>query len=137
MPKDPLRLRIKFTTASIAKHLVAPEDPSKLTTIYDTEITGFGAYRTSARPGSYFVQYRVNRKQRKAIIAKVNEMHVADARDEAARLKLAARQGVDLIAERKVEIEQSKTLGEAYDDYLQTLKRKKCSHKTFSGYDTN
>lgn len=131
------RVRVKMTTASVAKHLVAPDDPRRPTMIYDTELSGFGAYRASARPGSYFIHYRVNRQQRKKVIARVNEINVADARDEAARIKLAARQGTDLLAERKLEADQAKTLGEAYAEYLELLKRRNASPRTFEGYEMN
>lgn len=129
--------RIKMTTASVAKHLVVPDNPKKPTIIYDTELAGFGAYRVSDRPGSYFVHYRVNGQQRKKVIGKANEINVADARDEAARIKLAARQGQDLLAERKLEADQAKTLGEAYIDYLEVLKRRDASSRTIQGYAMN
>ncbi|WP_161599926.1 integrase arm-type DNA-binding domain-containing protein, partial [Halococcus hamelinensis] len=106
---------------------MAPDDPRTPTMIYDTELSGFGAYRASTRPGSYFIHYRVKRQQRKKVIARVNEINVADARDEAARIKLAARQGTDLMAERKLEADQAKTLGEAYAEYLEVLKRRNAS----------
>lgn len=130
-------LRIKLTTAAINKYLVPPIDSNAPTMVYDSELSGFGVYRTSERAGSYFVHYRVHKKQKKKVIARVNEMNVADARDEAAKIKLAARQGNDLVAERIVLNEQDKTLGAAYEEYLQMLKRKKRSAKTLSGYDTN
>jgi len=77
---------------------MVPEDTRKPTAIYNTELSGFGAYRITDRPGSYFVQYRLHKKQKKTVIGRVNEINVADARDEAARIKLAARQGTDLLA---------------------------------------
>lgn len=130
-------LRIKLTTATITKHLIPPGDPSKPTTIYDTELAGFGAYRVSDRPGSYFVHYRIHKQQRKKVIGRINEINVADARDEAAKIKLAARQGSDLMAERRLEADQAKTLGEAYSEYLEVLTRRNASPRTFEGYEMN
>ncbi len=123
-----------MTTAAVAKHLLVPHDPRRPTMIYDTELSGFGAYRITERPGSYFVHYRVNGRQRKKVIARVNEINVADARDEAARIKLAARQGQDLLAERQRKADQEKTLGQAYVEYLEVLKRRNSSPRTIGGY---
>lgn len=130
-------LRIKLTTATITKYLIPPGDPNKPTTIYDTELAGFGAYRVSDRPGSYFVHYRIHKQQRKKVIGRINEINVADARDEAAKIKFAARQGSDLMAERRLEADQAKTLGEAYSEYLEVLKRRNASPRTFEGYEMN
>ena len=124
-----------MTKASVAKHLVAPDDPRRPTMTYDTELSGFGAYRASARPGSYLIHYRVNRQQGKKVIASVNEINVADAHDEAARIRLAARQGTDLVADRKLEADQVKTLGEAYAEYLEVPKRRNASSRAFEGYE--
>lgn len=79
----------------------------------------------------------MNKKQKKKTIARVNEINVVDARDEAARIKLAARQGMDLIAERQRQADQDKTLGDAYAEYLEMLTRKKASPRTMEGYEQN
>ncbi len=81
--------RMKLTNAVIAKYLIPPTEGISQTTIYDTEVIGFGAYRTSEKPGKYFCQFRIGGRQRKKTIAPVTEMSVADARDEAITLKTA------------------------------------------------
>lgn len=128
-------LKIKLTTASLAKHLVPPSDPKKPTVIHDSELSGFGVYRSSDRPGSYFLHYRCNKRQRKTVLGRTNELNVANARDEAARIKLEARRGNDVIAERKLEQDQAKTLGEAYQEYQHLLMKKGSSPRTIEGYE--
>ena len=62
----PTSLKLKLTTAAIQKHLVPPLTAGKPTVLYDTEVTGFGAYRTSAKmPGSFFIHFRIGKRMRK------------------------------------------------------------------------
>ena len=126
--------KIKLTTASLAKHLVPPIDSRKPTTLYDSELAGFGAYCTSDRPESYFFHYRFNKQQRKTVIGRTNELNVADARDEAASIKLEARRGNDLLAERRLQRDRAKTLGQVYEEYLELLFKKGSSYRTIEGY---
>ncbi|HCR66529.1 tyrosine-type recombinase/integrase [Oceanicaulis sp. UBA2681] len=71
------------------------------------------------------------------MIARVSEISVADARAEAIELKLAGRKGEDLIQARRLAAERGLTLGDAYPPYLEALKRKGGSPRTFSQYKSN
>lgn len=130
-------LRMKLTNAVIAKHLLTPSAGASQTVIYDTDIAGFGVYRNSERPGSYFCHFRVGEKQRKKTIARVTEMSVNDARDEARLLKVAARRGQDIIQERKRAVERGIDLSQAYASFVRALHRKGGSKNTLDIYGQN
>lgn len=92
-------------------------------------------YRNSSGPGSYFVHYRVNGRQRKKTLGRISELNVTDARFKAAQIKLAAREGRDIIQERRRESEAAITLAQAYQGYLQMLERKDRASRTFEQCD--
>lgn len=129
--------RIKLTNASITKHLTAPTGKVKQSSLYDTEIPGFGVYRNATGPARYFVHFRVGSRQRKKMIGLVTEMSLSDARAEAGALKVAARQGRDVIQERKQELQRGITLCEAYSAFLHALERKGGSPRTVHNYQQN
>lgn len=129
--------RIKLTNANIARYLTSPPDGVKQSTLYDTEIPGFGVYRNVTGPARYFVHFRVGQRQRKKMTGLVTEMSLSDARAEAGVLKVAARQGRDVIQERKEELQRGISLGEAYLAFMDALERKGGSPRTIKGYSQN
>ena len=129
--------RLKLTSAAITKYLVPPPPGQRQTVLYDTEIPGFGIYRNGQAPGRFFVHFRVGMRQRKKMIGLVTEVSLADARAEAASLKVAARQGRDIIHERKLALERGITLLEAYTAFMDALERKGGSQNTIDNYEQN
>lgn len=137
MATNSITFRLKLTSAAVAQKLVPPPPDVNQITLYDTDVTGFGVYRTSEKPGTYFVHFRIGKRQRKKNIGRVTEINVTDARAEAIQLKLAGGKGQDLIQERKLALERGLTLGDAYAEFLQALERKGGSPATFRNYDQN
>jgi len=129
--------RHRLTNAVINKHLLPPQEGVDQVILYDTDVTGFGIYRTSEKPGRYFVHFRVGQRQRKKTLGRITEISLTDARTEAAELKLAGQKGRDLIADQKAATAQGITLGEAYEAYLEALRRKDGSPGTFINYNQN
>lgn len=129
--------RIKLTNSTIAKFLTPPTDGEKQSTLYDTEIPGFGVYRNPTGPARYFVHFRVGSRQRKKMIGLVTEISLSDARTEAGALKVAARQGRDVIRERKEAMQRGITLAEAFRAFMDALERKGGSPRTAHNYEQN
>lgn len=127
--------RVKLTNAAISRYLTVPTESVKQTTLYDTEIPGFGVYRNATGPARYFVHFRIGTRQRKKMIGLTTEISLANARMEAGTLKIAARQGRDLIREREEKSYRGITLAEAYSSFMDALERKGGSPLTIKGYN--
>jgi integrase len=79
---------------------------------------------------SLYVHLRVGATQRKRTIGRLSELDLTTARKMAAELSVAARNGVDVIKERKVEAAAQLTFGHAYAEYMASLARKGASAMT-------
>ena len=103
---------IKLTERAIAK-LKAPDPSGKQTLYWDSDLRGF-AVLCSGKTNSktYIVQRDLASVTRRLTVAAVNEVPLAEAREEAARMLVALRQGKD--PKRKA----AKTLRSALSDYL-------------------
>ncbi|GEP12022.1 integrase [Methylobacterium gnaphalii] len=100
--------------------------------VWDTETRGLGAYRGKTTSGSFFVHYRVGRRQRKLTLGRVNELSVADARARTVEIVAAAHQGRDLVDERQLAERTRLTLSNAFSEYTASLTRKAASPKTLA-----
>ena len=122
--------RFKFTTTALARHLTPPSDGVSQTVVWDTDARGLGAYRGKTGAGSFFVHFRVNGRQRKSTLGRINEIAVADARAKAVEIVHAASQGRDVIQEREATALARLTLGDAFAEYTRALQRKEASPRT-------
>ncbi|MGU3336855.1 tyrosine-type recombinase/integrase [Methylobacterium mesophilicum] len=122
--------RFKFTTTALARHLTPPSDGVSQTVVWDTDARGLGAYRGKTGAGSFFVHFRVNGRQRKTTLGRINEIAVADARARAVDIMHAASQGRDVIKEREATAPARLTLGDAFAEYTRALQRKEASPRT-------
>lgn len=92
--------------------------PSTGQVIYwDDELSGFGL-RVTPGSRSYVVQGRVNGKNRRFTISPERLMAVAQARDRAARMLLAMRDGIDPQEEKRRKKVEGLTLREVMQDYV-------------------
>lgn len=122
--------RFKFTSTTLSRHLIVPENGAAQTVVWDTESRGLGAYRGKSGPGTFFVHYRVGSRQRKVTLGRVNELAIADARSKTVEIVAAARQGRD-IREEQAAVERARlTLADAFAEYTKALVRKEASPKT-------
>lgn len=113
----------------------------------DTELRGFGlsvSAPTDKRPGgfkSYFVIRRVGNRQERHVFRPANEITVAEARAEAARLLSQMTDGVSLNAKRRIDRAEAKraevrgvTLEQALNLYEGTLRAKGRAPRTIEDY---
>lgn len=122
--------QFKFSASTLSRYLTTPLDGSGQVVVWDSEARGLGAYRGKTGPGTFFVHYRVNRRQRKVTLGRVNELVVADARAKAVEVMVAAHQGRDLTEERHAVERARLTLADAFVEYTKALRRKEASPKT-------
>lgn len=122
--------RFKFTSTTLSRYLLVPENGGAQTVVWDTESRGLGAYRGRSGPGTFFVHYRVCGRQRKVTLGRINELAIADARARTVEVVAAARQGRD-IREEQAAVERARlTLADAFAEYTKALVRKEASPKT-------
>ncbi|HBN59847.1 MAG TPA: integrase, partial [Halomonas sp.] len=94
-----------------------------------------GLYLMTPKRGDAYWMLRyttpATKLRREYTIGKVDDWSLADARDEAARLRLAIkREGADPVQERqKVNQNPFKTLNDLYADYYELRKREIASHQ--------
>jgi integrase len=122
--------RFKFTSTTLSRYLVEPENGASQMVVWDTESRGLGAYRGKTRPGTFFVHYRVGSRQRKVTLGRINELAIGDARAKAVEIMAAARQGRDVIEEQALTKQAQLTLADAFAEYTKALVRKEASPKT-------
>jgi len=122
--------RFKFSNATLASNLKPPPEGVSQVIVWDTETRGLGAYRGQSGAGTFFVHYRVGPRQRKKAIGRINEITVAEARQQCLELIVAAKQGRDVVEERNKTLQKQITLGDAYNAYTKSLERKGASTNT-------
>lgn len=91
----------------------------------DDQLLGFGLRVTSGGAKSYFVEKRVNGKNKRITIGKHGQITPEQARKEAQKLLGDIVGGKDPVSEKKDKRAQSTTLKEAYQAYLLTRKELK------------
>jgi integrase len=88
-------------------------------------IPGFGVYVTAGGVVSFFLDYRtVHGRQRRHTIGRWPEMLVAQAREEASRLRVEIRKGFDPLAEKE-QTRAAQTMAELADDYMEEAEDRK------------
>lgn len=125
---------IKLTKRAVdsAGPLIAP-DGVRQRLYFDTELRGFGLC-VGAGAKTYFAQRSVNGRSRRVTIGRHGVFTVDQARKEAQQLLAKMARGVDPIAEKRKASSRGFNLRQALDLCEQTLKTKKRSEKTISGY---
>lgn len=129
--------RFKFSNATLGNNLKPPPEGVSQTIVWDTETRGLGAYRGRTGAGTFFVHYRVGPRQRKKAIGRINEVTVAEARQQTLELVVAAKQGRDIVEERAKTLQKQITLGDAYNAYTQSLERRHASSNTLRLNESN
>lgn len=95
----------------------AEEEKGKDVLIYDDAISGFALCIYSSGRKSFVVQYRLNRRLRRMTIGRWPEWSVAEAREEARRIKQEVNRGNDPLGKRQEE-RGAPTVGEMIDRYI-------------------
>ena len=116
--------RFKFSSSSLSRYLIAPANGAAQVVVWDTDCRGLGAYRGKTGPGTYFVHFRVNGRQRKFTLGRINELAIPDARGRTVEIMAAAHQGRDVVEEREAADRARLTLADAFAEYTKALRRK-------------
>lgn len=91
----------KITLSSIKSLPVSPPSETKMV-LWDTEIRGFGAYRTSNDTVSFLYQYAMPEGRTKSLmVGRLGELTLGQARLIVAQMAFERCQGIDPIAQRK------------------------------------
>ena len=107
-------------TQKLTQRFVDALPPSeKLTLYFDESMKGFGVY-TTANAKTYFIQARVNGKEKKRSIGKASLMKLDAARTEAREILALMAKGVDPVEEEKKHQLCSMTLSQAFERYCST-----------------
>jgi integrase len=119
--------RFKFTDAALRRRFA--ENPRGLA--WDADCRPLCAARNGNGSISLTACYRlVNDKVKKKTLEHLSEVPLTQFRAQALELAMAARNGKDLVAERKVAAAPQLTLGDCYVAYCEALKRKGASPNT-------
>lgn len=122
--------RFKFSSTTLSRYLITPADGAAQVVVWDTECRGLGAYRGKTGQGTFFVHFRVNGRQRKVTLGRINELAIPDARGKTVEIMAAAQQGRDVVEERETAAQARLTLADAFAEYAKALRRKEASPKT-------
>ena len=117
--------KIRLSNSRIVKIEIPPPTPDgKKTQVFyrDDQLIGFGLRVTSAGSKSYFVEKRVDGKNKRVTLGKHGQITPEQARKIAQKVLGDMTTGVDPIAERRERAIQSVTLRDAYYDYLNSRK---------------
>lgn len=95
-------MRIRISRQAIAKLPETPASASKYI-LWDREIPGFGAYKSSNGRTSFIYQYRMPKKKeiRSKLLGYFGEITLEDARAFASKLAFQRRQGIDPVLEER------------------------------------
>jgi integrase len=104
-------------TDRIAKSAAAPVDGKAQRIVYDGEVKGFGIRVTRAGAKSFILNYRAHGVERRLTLGSFPDWSVAQAREEAKRLKRLVDQGRDPMGERHEE-RRAPTVADLCDRYL-------------------
>ena len=117
--------QIRISNSRVGKIELPTQTPDgKPTHVYyrDDQLLGFGLRVTSGGAKSYFVEKRINGKNKRITIGKHGQVTPEQARKEAQMLLGDIVGGKDPVSEKKDKRAQSATLNEAYRAYLLTRK---------------
>ncbi|MAM72038.1 MAG: integrase [Gammaproteobacteria bacterium] len=120
--------RLRLSNSNIGKVQPPPfKDNGQSTNVLyrDDQLQGFGLLVTSRGAKSFFVEKRVNGKNRRLTIGRFGQVTPVQARKKAQELLGEMAMGNDPLEERRDKAARSVTLGEAYREYLQTRKNLK------------
>lgn len=116
---------IKISNSSVGKiELPKPSAEGKKTQIFyrDEQLMGFGLRITSGGARAYFVETRIDGRNKRITIGRHGQITPEQARKEAKRLLGDIVTGKDPIADKKDKRTRSVTLHETYRAYLQSRK---------------
>ena len=128
--------RFNFTRASVQKYLMDAGSGVPGGIAYDEDVAGLGIYRNANGSGTYFLHYRVCGRQRKHTLGRFGQLPISEVRAKASALLVAAREGRDPIAERRIRDQASLTLGDAYAQYVGALEKRDSSAVTFRHFSS-
>ena len=118
-------MKMKFTNAALTKFFA--ENPNPKAIAWDTDTRSLFSYANKDGSVSLAVHIRVGSAQRKRTLGRLGEINLAEARKLAGELSVAARQGIDVIKERKQATAEELTFGHCYSEYMASLARKGAS----------
>jgi integrase len=119
--------RLKFTQAALMRRFA--ENPNGLA--WDADCRPLCSHSNGDGSISLVACYRLaNGKVKKTTLGRLTEAPITEFRRQALELSLAARQGRDLVAERKTVATPPLTLGEAYVAYMESLQKRGASPHT-------
>lgn len=118
---------------SLSAPIAMPNQSTVQTIVRDAYLPGFGVRITHRGAKSYIVEKRVNGKNRRITLGRVEQLELGNARKEAFRLLQQMSLGVDPVLERQKQHKKPPTLQDAYHSYL--LARKNLSPDTLKDYE--
>lgn len=109
----------------------------KLVQYFDETLKGFGVY-TTANAKTYFIQARVNGKEKKRAVGKASLMKLDAARTAARDILVLMAKGIDPVEEEKKQAVIQLTLNQTFERYKQSRQLKprtiKCYQDLLNGY---
>ncbi|NKB78830.1 integrase arm-type DNA-binding domain-containing protein [Ochrobactrum daejeonense] len=110
--------RLKISAGAVAE-LMDTAIPNKTTFYFDTELSGFGLYRTPSNVGTYFAEYRpvAGGNKKRVKLGRVGILKANDAREAARKAIANAALGKDLAKDRAME-RASLTVHELVEKYI-------------------
>ncbi|MBB5701449.1 integrase [Ochrobactrum daejeonense] len=125
--------RLKISAGAVAE-LMDTAIPNKTTFYFDTELSGFGLYRTPSNVGTYFAEYRpvAGGNKKRVKLGRVGILKANDAREAARKAIANAALGKDLAKDRAME-RASLTVHELVEKYIDEFvsQKKKASSAEF------
>lgn len=131
---------IKFSNATLERFFSHPDPEAKTKTVWDSEARGLGAYQTGTGAITLFMHFRLaNGKQRKHALGRFKEISLDEARHLTQKYRVAAKQGIDLVAEAKQKAtpEKSFTIAEAFREFMEARREQEISPATVRLYYQN
>ncbi|MGQ3296123.1 MAG: Arm DNA-binding domain-containing protein, partial [Shinella sp.] len=109
---------IKISAPTVSD-VLASALPNKTTFYFDTDLAGFGFYRTTAGTGTWFVEYRpvAGGSKKRLKLGRVGTLKASEAREAARKTIAHAGLGKDLAKDRSDE-RASGTIKELVEDYI-------------------
>ncbi|MBE1237222.1 DUF4102 domain-containing protein [Phaeovibrio sulfidiphilus] len=101
-------------TDRIVKALATPASGNTIT--YDSDVKGFGVRVTAAEARAFILNYRIHGRERRYTIGSFPDWPVADAREEAKRLKRDIDLGHDPLGKR-IENREAPTVANLWREY--------------------
>lgn len=104
-----------------------PKDDGTPTQVFyrDDQLLGFGLRVTSGGAKSYFIEKRINGRNKRITIGRHGQITPEQARKHAQKLLGEIVTGRDPLAEKRAKAARSATLKQAYEEYLSTRKNLK------------